>query len=63
MITALLLFTLWQAPNGMWTRTGEGSSTQAANPYEIIDRYCAQGTASVQVAHEGARLYVSCASR
>ena len=63
MLSMLLIFTLWQSPDGKWTRTGEGSSQAQTNPHTIIDKYCVPGTAKLQFAGEMARIYVECEGR
>ena len=60
MLKMLLIFTLWQSPDGKWTRTGEGSSQTQENPYTIIDKYCVPGTATLTFAETAARIAVRC---
>ena len=64
MNTLLLLFILWQAPSGDWTRVGHGSSEAGPNPYAVAEQYCKLGTVVLSSHGDNvSRLVVHCEAK
>lgn len=57
---AFIAFTMWEAPDGKWTRQGKGSSESQSDAYSTAMQYCREGTETVRVMPEGARVFVVC---